>query len=114
MPPWFRSRPPPAPPLPDPALIEIRRLVQLLTVKVTTMSASISDQITALTAKFSADFDAITTEVGGFQQQIATLTAELQPGATITQPQVDALAALEKRAAAIAATPTPTPAAPAA
>jgi hypothetical protein len=74
-----------------------------------TMSGSISDQIDALTAKFQTDMDGITAQQADLHTQITTLTAELTPGATITQAQIDKLSAIEATAATLATPVVVTP-----
>jgi hydroxymethylpyrimidine/phosphomethylpyrimidine kinase len=76
------------------------------------MSASITAQIDALTAKFQADMDGISAEQTELHGEISTLSAELAAsqanGTPVTQAQVDALAAIETRAATLAAPVTVT------
>jgi hypothetical protein len=78
------------------------------------MSGSISDQIDALTVKFQADMDGITAQQASLHSEIITLQAELVPGATVQQAQIDRLAAIEATAATLAAPVVVTPAPPAA
>jgi len=79
------------------------------------MSESISAQLDALTAKFQTDMDGITAEQGVLHGEITTLhvelTAALANGLPVSQAQVDALAAIEAKAATLAAPVTVTPAA---
>ena len=70
--------------------------------EIKTMSGTISTQIDAVTVKFQADVDAITSQIADLHAQITALQGGLTPGATITQAQVDALAAIETQAAALA------------
>jgi hypothetical protein len=80
------------------------------------MSASITAQIDALTAKFQADMDGISAEQTELHGEISTLQTELAAsqanGTPVTQAQVDKIAAIETRAATLAAPVTVTVTAP--
>lgn len=65
------------------------------------MSQTLSQQIDAATAALSAALDAINADVSTMAADLTKLLGELQPGAVVTQAQVDALAALEAKATAI-------------
>lgn len=80
------------------------------------MSASLDDQVNAIIAKLQQDTDQITSQISAEQAKIADLTAQLQPGSTITQQQVDTLSSVEARLSALATpvvvtAPDPPPAA---
>jgi hypothetical protein len=84
------------------AIAELKQEIQ-------TMSASISSQLDALTAKFQTDIDGITASQADLHTQITTLTGELTVGTPVTQAQIDKLAAIEAAAAALAAPVVVTP-----
>jgi septal ring factor EnvC (AmiA/AmiB activator) len=90
--------------------------LQSLRKDIATMSETLDDQINAIITKLQADTDQITAQIAAEQAKIADLTAELQPGSTVTQAQVDTLNAVEARLSALATpvvvtAPDPPPAA---
>jgi hypothetical protein len=81
-----------------------------LSQEIRAMSQSISDEINALTAKFQADVNAITAQIGDLHNQIVALQGQIgAAGSTVTQAQVDALAAVEAQAASLATPVVVTP-----
>jgi hypothetical protein len=68
------------------------------------MSQTLESELQAATAAIQADVAEIATSLTTIATEISNLQAQLQPGATITQADIDAINALKTQADAVAAT----------
>ena len=68
-------------------LIELKQEIQKV-------SNTLSSQLDAVTASLNASLTQLSTDISNVATEVSTLVAELTPGSTVTQAQIDALTAI--------------------